>query len=234
MIETARRTGSGVPFVFAIAFWAALILGAAYLFLPLLAVPVWLIVAVKGAVCPLLAIAVWSARGGDADAMRLGLALLFSAAGDVFLALDRDGLFVQGLSSFLLAHLVYLWQFLRRRSRLSDLPFSRKWVVGGIVALVLIMLVVLTPHLGALLVPVYAYMAAIAAMALAATLLPGRALVMLGALSFLLSDSLIALDKFIAKIPVVGPVIWLTYLLAQSLIVLGWRNHRSSFAESSS
>ncbi len=225
MTEAARQTASGAPFLFRGAFIAALGLATLYLFAgPLLPDIVWLKAAVKGAVCPLLALALWSARGGDMDATRLSLALLFSAAGDVFLAVDRVGLFVPGLASFLVAHLVYLWQFVARRPRPFMLPPARKLVALGIVAGIGVMLVLLTPGLGKLLVPVYAYIAAIAAMALAATALPGRPLVMLGALSFMISDSLIALDKFVAPIPFVGPAIWITYVAAQVMIVLGWKD----------
>ncbi|MFN4275298.1 MAG: lysoplasmalogenase [Ferrovibrio sp.] len=223
--QTARQTASGAPFLFRVAFIAALVLATLYLFAgPLLPDVLWLKAAVKGAVCPLLALALWTVRGGDADARRLSLALLFSAAGDVFLAVDRVGLFVPGLASFLLAHLVYLWQFVARRPRPFHLPPVRRLVALGILLGIGTMLVLLTPGLGKLLVPVYAYIAAIAAMALAATALPGRPLVMLGALSFMISDSLIALDKFVAPIPFVGPAIWITYVAAQAMIVLGWKD----------
>lgn len=225
MTDAARQTASGAPFVFRAAFIAALGLATLYLFAsPLLPDILWLKATVKGAVCPLLALALWASRGGDADAKRLRLALLFSAAGDVFLAVDRVGLFVPGLASFLVAHLVYLWQFVARRPRPFHLPPGRKLVALGIVIGIGTMLVLLTPGLGKLLAPVYAYIAAIAAMALAATALPGRPLVMLGALSFMVSDSLIALDKFVAPIPMVGPAIWITYVAAQVMIVLGWKD----------
>ena len=224
MTDAARQTASGAPFVFRAAFAAALAVAALYLFAPLLLPDgVWLKAAVKGVVCPLLAVAFWAARGGGADAGRLGLALLFSAAGDVFLAVDRTGLFVPGLASFLLAHLVYLWQFLRHRPQPFRLPMARRLVALGILAGIAAMLVLLTPGLGRLLLPVYAYIAAIAAMALAATALPGRPLVMLGAISFMVSDSLIALDKFVAPVPYSGPAIWITYVAAQAMIVLGWQ-----------
>lgn len=224
MTNAARQTASGAPSVFRVAFGAALALAILYLFSgPLLPEIVWLKTAVKGAVCPLLAVALWASRSGDADAKRLALALLFSAAGDVFLAVDRVGLFVPGLASFLLAHLVYLWQFVARRPRPMRLPVLRRLVALGILAGITIMLALLTPGLGKLLAPVYAYIAAIAAMALAATALPGRPLVMLGAISFMVSDSLIALDKFVAPIPFVGPAIWITYVAAQLMIVLGWK-----------
>lgn len=197
-----------------------------YLTLPALAgpgLPPVLLAAVKGTMCPLFATALLLYRGRDPTAWRLALALLLSAAGDVFLALDRQGLFVQGLASFLLAHVVYLWQFLLHRPRPFRLPAVRVWLAAGLVLAIGIMLAILTPGLGKLAGPVYAYIGAIAAMALAAIALPGRGAVVAGALCFVLSDALIALDKFVAPIPHVGPAIWVTYALAQLLIVAGWR-----------
>lgn len=219
MTIAARPASLGAPFVL------ALLLAALYLALPLLAVPKIAIVVVKGAVCPLLAFSIWRWRGGDAIAKFLGLALLFSAAGDVFLALDRVRLFLPALASFLLAHLAYLALFLKHRAR----PSPRQWLlIVLLLAYAVIMLSVLTPGLGKLLLPVYGYVAAIIAMGVAALALPGKPLVGLGAVSFILSDSLIALDKFVEPIAWAGPAIWTTYVAAQVLILLGWRNAAAS------
>ena len=46
-----------------------------------------------------------------------GNSLLFSSLGDVFLGLDAEKLFVFGLSSFLLAHLLYMVLFIRNRRK---------------------------------------------------------------------------------------------------------------------
>ncbi|WP_341703477.1 lysoplasmalogenase [Ferrovibrio sp.] len=226
MNNAARRYPSGAPRWFVRPVRAARGLGGGYIGPPWLLLPVWLAAAVKGAVCPLLALALWRSRNGDADARRLGLALLLSAAGDVFLAVDPAGLFVAGLGSFLLAHLIYLWQFLRHRPRPLALPGPRLLAMAAIVVAVAGMLAVLLPGLGALAGPVVAYIGAITAMALAAALLPGRGLVLSGAVLFMLSDSLIALNKFVAPVPAAGAAIWISYVAAQLLIVLGWRGER--------
>lgn len=212
MTAAARPVFSGAPFAF---------LGLA-IALALLQL-VWPQVLVKTAFCPSLAVFLWLVRGGDATARRVGLALLLSAAGDAFLAVDRNGLFVQGLASFLAAHLVYLWQFLRHRPRPFRLPRGKWLLVAALLAFVVLMLALLGPNLGKLVLPVGLYIAAITAMGLAAIALPVRPLVVLGALSFIVSDALIALDKFVAPLGFAGPAIWITYVLAQILIVLGWR-----------
>ncbi len=219
MSIAARLTSLGAPFSL------ALLLAALYLLLPSLAVPQIVVVVVKGAVCPLLALSIWRWRGGDAIAKLLSLALLFSAAGDVFLALDRVRLFVPALASFLLAHLAYLVLFVKHRAR----PSWRQWLLIAVLLIyAAIMLAVLTPGLGKLLLPVYGYVAAIIAMGMAALALPAKPLVGLGAVSFILSDSLIALDKFVEPIAWAGPAIWITYVAAQVLILLGWRKPAAS------
>lgn len=216
MTAAARPVSTGAPFVF---------LGLA-LALALLQL-VWPQVIVKAAFCPSLAVFLWLARGGDATARRIGLALLLSAAGDAFLAIDRSGLFVHGLASFLAAHLAYLWHFLLHRPKPFRLRHGKWLLVAGLLLFVAMMLALLVPNLGKLALPVGLYIAAITAMGLAAIALPNRPLVIYGAFSFIISDALIALDKFVAPLGFAGPAIWITYVLAQLLIVLGWRRDRS-------
>ncbi len=168
MTIAARPASLGAPFVLALLF------AALYMLLPLLAVPHWVIVLVKGLVCPLLAWQVWRWRAviGRPAARLLLLALLFSAAGDIFLALDRVRLFVPGLASFLLAHLAYLTLFLGRRGRPFRLTLLQ---YAGLAALLVyggIMLAWLWPALGPLRLPVCLYIAAILTMGLAAIALP--------------------------------------------------------------
>jgi uncharacterized membrane protein YhhN len=43
----------------------------------------------------------------------------------------------------------------------------------------------------------------------------------LGAVLFMVSDSLIALEKFLWQAAWVGPLVWITYALAQLLITRG-------------
>ena len=212
MTAAARPVSTGAPFAF---------LGLAVL-LALLQL-VWPQVLVKTAFCPSLAVFLWLARGGDATAKRIGLALLLSAAGDAFLAIDRSGFFIHGLASFLVAHLVYLWHFLLHRPKPFRLARRKGLLIIGLLIFVAAMLTQLAPNLGKLALPVGLYIMAITAMGLAAIALPGRPLVVLGAFSFIISDALIALDKFVAPLGFAGPAIWITYVLAQILIVLGWR-----------
>ena len=89
------------------------------------------------------------------------------------------------------------------------------------------MVSLLMPHLGDLEIPVSIYATVISIMLLFAFngLLvwerPGNLLVFLGAFFFVVSDSILAVNKFYTPIPKSSFFIMITYLLAQYLIVLG-------------
>jgi uncharacterized membrane protein YhhN len=78
----------------------------------------------------------------------------------------------------------------------------------------------LFPRLGALAVPVVLYMGAIVAMAVL-SLRIAPVVVPVGAVLFMVSDSLLAFDKFVAGSAWFGPPIWITYAAAQLLIAYG-------------
>lgn len=147
--------------------------------------------------------------------------LLFSLAGDIFLMLPRDRFFIHGLISFLVAHLFYIVAFMFESGRALSLrgviPFL---IYGGL------MMRVLWPHVGKMRVPVVFYMTAILMMGWTAmsrwmlTEQPGSLLAMLGALFFIASDSLLALDKFKGRFRSAQLLIFTTYVIAQWLIAL--------------
>lgn len=161
--------------------------------------------------------------GGRTAASLLLLALAASLAGDVFLMVP--GYFIPGLLSFLLAHLAYLalfkreqaW-FPRRRTLLATLGYGVLmygvlWLLGGLPA--------------GLRGPVAVYVLVIALMAAQAI---GRArvlreqgavLVAVGATFFLLSDTLLALNKFVTPLPLAPLWVLSSYYAAQVLIVRG-------------
>jgi len=172
-------------------------------------------------VTPLALMAFHSLRAGDG--LVLGTALLFSGVGDVLLDLDPQRLFVMGLVSFLVAHLFYVLLYVRNRPRPLRVS-SRQWLL---ILSVLIYSAVLArwlwPDLGGLAWPVAAYVCVLTAMVVMAVLVrPGQPWVTLGALLFLLSDSLIAVNKF--KLPVAyrDYLVWSTYYLGQCGIALGF------------
>ncbi|MHB8950838.1 MAG: lysoplasmalogenase [Rhodoferax sp.] len=148
-------------------------------------------------------------------------ALVASLAGDVFLMLPGN-YFIPGLASFLVAHLFYIalfrqgvpwfpsWRALVLTLGLGGAMYA--WVWGGLSDPVLRLAVA-------------AYVSVIALMVAQAI---GRALVLrdasaaavaLGACVFMLSDSLIAINRFVQPLPLVSVWVLLTYYTAQILIV---------------
>jgi uncharacterized membrane protein YhhN len=80
----------------------------------------------------------------------------------------------------------------------------------------------LSPSLGALAVPVYAYMGAITLMAISAIAAPfRRPWVAAGAICFVASDSILGAAKFAAHVPGRDFLVWTTYCLAQYGLALG-------------
>lgn len=127
--------------------------------------------------------------------------LFFCLGGDVFLALVGERMFLCGLVSFLLGHVLYAAGFFY----LADLN-SWSWA-GTVVALASSSAVFfwLLPHLGSMLIPVAGYIVVITIMVISAwTVLgdsrlawPGRVMVFSGALCFYLSDVFVARDRFL-------------------------------------
>ena len=146
-----------------------------------------------------------------------GLALVFSWLGDVLLQNPGDIGFLIGMGAFGLAHLSYIALYLGplRSGRIPawGMVLGAVWW-GGMVA-------VLAAWLGALLVPVAVYGLVLGAAAVSA--LATRPLVALGAAVFLVSDTLLALDRFLPGFSVLelDLEIMLAYCLGQGLIIAG-------------
>ncbi|MFQ3174255.1 MAG: putative membrane protein YhhN [Flavobacterium sp.] len=157
-------------------------------------------------------------------------ALTFSWIGDIILLFaDRDEMyFISGLIAFLISHVVYIITFSRQlkiRNRKNKAVF---WIgVTAIIVYLLTMLAVLLPSLGDLKIPVFVYALVISTMLLFAFkgfLIweePANWYILLGAIIFVSSDSILAFDKFYTPIMQGSFLIMVTYLIAQYLIVKG-------------
>jgi len=156
--------------------------------------------------------------------------LIFSIGGDVLLMLVENGpgeerFFLWGLGSFLLAQLSYMLGFLNYPEARHGLIARSPWRAWPFALFLAGMAGLLWPGIaGPMRVPVLVYACAITGMATAAfNLRPLLAWevfrgLMAGILLFLLSDSLIALNKFRADavaIPYARLLIMATYLLGQ-------------------
>ena len=157
------------------------------------------------------------------EGLILGASLLFSSLGDVFLAVDGEKLFVFGLGSFLIAHLLYVALFARNWPKPLTASKAQKLLVALLTIYSAAMLVWLWPSLGSLGLPVAVYLCAITAMGVAATLADFQTRwIVTGAVLFILSDSLIAIGKFKTPIAAGDYLVWGTYYLGQLLIAVGF------------
>jgi uncharacterized membrane protein YhhN len=166
----------------------------------------------------------------------LGSALAFSAAGDVLLGVRRIGslgeesLFLLGLVSFLLAHLVYILLFGKHVS-VEFVKRNPLRVAGAGVILVALggMLVFLRNSLGPMLVPVAVYALVLSAMGISAMLADlGTPLAAIGALLFIASDAMLATSRFHGAFPTGNQLIWISYYLAQLFLLRGVETQRGS------
>lgn len=151
----------------------------------------------------------------------LGLGLVLSAIGDILLALD--GLFVQGLAAFLLAQITYTILFVTQcRWQTNRLPWAALIVVYALACTLYIV-----PAAGDMKVPVTAYMIAISVMAMSAGFRDDHQFlwVAMGALIFMVSDTLIAVSRFVSPFEYSGIAVMTTYYLAQLLICAGVVRH---------
>ena len=81
----------------------------------------------------------------------------------------------------------------------------------------------LSPMLGELAIPVYAYIGVIAAMSALSFLRSRDSLILpIGTVLFVISDAIIAVNKFHTPVPLSGLWIMLTYYAAQAMIALGF------------
>lgn len=152
----------------------------------------------------------------------VSIALFFSWLGDIALMNDSQIWFITGIAFFALAQISYIALFnsikgpgLVKAWKIALIPYLGFWVYINFM---------IEP--GDLRIPIFIYSALIVGMAIAAlnTALklnrPYRFVPAIGAVSFMLSDTLIAFQEF-NDIGVPGGAIMFTYLFGQALIIGG-------------
>lgn len=144
--------------------------------------------------------------------------LLFSLVGDILLMLPLD-LFIPGLVSFLIAQSIYIYAFRSGRPlRFMVLPMIPFVIFGGLIFAVLL------PGLNGLAVPVAGYMVVILTMAWQAwdqwdqVRVRWALLAFAGAVLFVISDSILAVNKFSLPFAAASGLTLVTYYSAQWLI----------------
>jgi uncharacterized membrane protein YhhN len=165
---------------------------------------------------PLLAVG----AGPALPLLLLSAAFLFSALGDFFLAMKGDARnFPRGLVAFLVSHLFYIAVMVPIASAPETLAQKTISLAVGLGAMALYF--TLAPTLGRMKLPVGTYLVVILVMALSALAIPeGAPLLGLGAVLFVISDSVIAFDKFKSPVPARGLIVWITYYVGQALMAL--------------
>ncbi|MBX7181459.1 MAG: lysoplasmalogenase [Bacteroidia bacterium] len=163
------------------------------------------------------------------------IGLIASLGGDIFLMFPRynPNFFLVGLVSFLIAHLFYIRGYFQniKQSGHSN-SFSVKVMVSNpIVLMSLAMYSLMKNDLGEMKIPVLFYMTAITCMGVMAGLRINHTSssswkkVLGGAILFLLSDSIIALNKFVHPFEYSNLAIMSTYYVAQFFIATGCLEH---------
>lgn len=155
-------------------------------------------------------------------------ALLFSFLGDSLLMFsDYSSLFFTiGLATFLLAHIVYIIINMNAVNETGK-GFKLQWQDIPFFLFGLIIFSIVKKDLGDMYFPALGYTVIICIMSMTArkrwkkTGMTSFWLVMSGALFFLTSDSLLAINKFLDPIPQADLLIMSTYLIAQFLIIQG-------------
>jgi len=174
---------------------------------------------------------IFSVESKNKLAFMVIIALLFSWIGDIMLLFQelKPIYFMLGLVSFLLAHITYIVIFNKSSQNFKPKIFT--YSTGFLLALYgILLLLLMWSGLGDLKIPVIIYTIIIMTMGITALFrrANGANLVLIGAMLFIVSDSLLALNKFYQAFAAAGFWVMLTYILAQYLIVSGMISYFSS------
>lgn len=163
-------------------------------------------------------------------------AIIFSLAGDVALMFQTQDeiYFMLGLASFLIAHICYVLAYNQHKGEkvgvglfgIQKFRFALPIVLAGTG-----LITILYNHLGSMKIPVIVYSLVIIIMVLQSIFRFGHTnaksfwFVFVGALLFMFSDSMIAVNKFLSSFESSSQLIMISYMLAQFLIIEGLLSH---------
>jgi uncharacterized membrane protein YhhN len=164
----------------------------------------------KPAVMVILFLWLWTTTGLSGASLWFGLGILLSLAGDIFLLISLDRLFLAGLVAFLLAHLAYLIGFNIPIPEISAWGFVLAVIVGlgGVRVIRRILTALATSGQRRMRTPIIIYSTVISLMLLSAMMkmtdftwnANAGALVSIGAFLFYISDIILAWHKFVSPI----------------------------------
>jgi uncharacterized membrane protein YhhN len=185
---------------------------------------------VKPLLIPTLMLLLIYSKTGGKEKWWLLTGLFFSFLGDVFLLYEYKNalFFIFGLASFLITHVFYIIYFLKIKSTQLSLLRQQPWIAALVAGYGCSLVMLLYPGLGDLKIPVIVYAGVICFMLLCSlhifykTGRPSNVYFVTGALLFVISDSLLAVNKFLTPFTSAGIFIMLTYCAAQFFIVMGF------------
>ncbi|HCM77141.1 MAG TPA: lysoplasmalogenase [Cytophagales bacterium] len=161
-------------------------------------------------------------------------AIFFSFLGDVSLMFQgkNELFFIAGLGSFLIAHVCYIAAYHQHKAEGNGLYGVQKFRLAMPIVLAGSGLIsILYAHLGSLKVPVVLYAIVLIVMVMQSLFRYGFTnsrsfwMVLGGASLFMISDAMIAINKFLFAFEWSGLAIMSTYIVAQFLIIEGLIAH---------
>jgi uncharacterized membrane protein YhhN len=163
---------------------------------------------------PMMTLLVYMVLNGYKERLII-LAIFFSMIGDILLLKSIDH-FIGGLIAFLIAHICYIFVFYKRNPKLN---INYSFLYYGIGAYVFYMLF---DALGDMMIPVFIYILVITTMTWFAknqsTQSRRHQLAFFGALLFMLSDTILAFDRFGMSSDFAHYYVIISYWAAQYLI----------------
>lgn len=157
------------------------------------------------------------------------LSLILAMMGDVFLLFEGELFFLMGLGAFFFMQLGYGFTFTKDKKQNKPPVLA----ITAILIFAAVMTYILWPHVADLRPYIILYMASILFMVAMAFWRGANSIaftmVATGAVFFMVSDSLLAINKFIQPLPWGHYLIMITYIFAQYSIVTGMAlSHRQS------
>lgn len=155
--------------------------------------------------------------------------LFFSWIGDVLLEVPGGGeiMFMAGLGGFLISLVLYAVVFFSTPGK-NEIFHSRFYLLIPVLLYGIAMGIYLYDHLGEMRLPVIVYETAMITMLAGAVSRIGKVnrtsyiIVLAGAIFFIISDSVLALNKFVQPVSLSTLIIMGTYIVAQWLITTGY------------
>lgn len=157
------------------------------------------------------------------------IALLFSWTGDILLVDDDQMSFIAGLASFLLAHIAYILLFTRIVKNTSSNKRLLLISTGGMFIYTFLLVLFLWKRIEGLRLPVVAYALILSLMFITALQLKAvRRLskkissnIIAGASLFVVSDSILAIERFYFQQQLLQVIVMITYAAAQLFLARG-------------